>query len=99
MAVFALHVNANGVAEFHKLGAGLAIQNSLDSTLFCNATVAFGPFRLAIDVDAFVADCAAAHNGACTNVARFSHVRNQLTKVKSHFRAGFAHAYFAAIPC
>ena len=99
LTIFAFHFNANGVTEFHKLGARLAIQNGLDGALLCNAAVAFGPLGLAIDVNAFVTDRAAANNGASAHVACFAHVRNQLAKVKRHFRSGFAHAHFAAIPC
>ena len=99
LTIFAFHFNANGVTEFHELGARLAIQNGLDGALFCNTAVAFGPLGLAIDVNAFVTDRAAANNGASAHVACFAHVRNQLAKVKRHFRAGFAHAHFAAIPC
>ena len=98
MPIFALHFNANAVAEFHELGAGFAIQNGFNSPLFRNAAITFGPLRLAIDVDAFVADRATAHNGARAHVARFAHVRNELSEVEGHFGTRFTHAHLATIP-
>ena len=98
LTIGTLHLNANGVAKFHELGAGLAIQNGFDGALFSDAAVTFGPLRFAIDIHAFVADRAAAHNRACSHIARLANVRNQLTEVESHFGACFAHADFATIP-
>ena len=99
MTVFALHFNANGVTKLHVFGTGLAIHNGFNGLLFGNATVAFGPLRLAIDLDTFVANCSTAHNGARANIARLADVGNQLAKVESHLGAGVTHAYLAAIPC
>ena len=98
LTVFALHFNSNGVAKLHELRAGLAIQDGFNGTLFSDAAVTFGPLRLALDVHTLVADGAAAHNRACAHIARFANVCNQLTKVKSHFGACFAHAHLATIP-
>ena len=55
LAVQALHLDADGVAELHELGAGLAIQNGFDGALLRDAAVAFGPFTLAVVLNAFVA--------------------------------------------
>ena len=43
LAVLALHLDADGVAELHEFGAGLAVQNRFDSALFGDAAVALGP--------------------------------------------------------
>ena len=99
LTVFALHFNSNGVTKLHVLGAGLAIQNGFNGLLFGNATVAFGPFELAIDLNTFVADSATAHNRSCAYVARLANVGNQLAKVESHLGACVTHAHLAAIPC
>ena len=56
LAVFALHLDADGVAKLHEVGAGLAIQNGFDGAFFCDAAVTLGPVFLALGFHGFVAD-------------------------------------------
>src|SRR3990167_6955799 len=98
-AVLALDFDADGVAELHEFGAGLAVLDGLDAALFGDAAVALGPFGAAVGVGhALVAHGAAADDGARAQVARLGHVGDQLAEVEGHLGARVAHADLAAVP-
>ena len=62
LAICAFGFDTNGVAVFHELSAGFAVQDGFNCTFFGNAAIAFGPFFFAFDFDALVADGAASHH-------------------------------------
>src|SRR5688500_386709 len=96
LPVLALHLDADGVAEAHELGGGLAVLDRLDCRLLGDAAVALGPFGLAAGARyALVADGARTDDAARPHVARLAHVRDQLVEVEGHVGAGLAHADLA----
>src|SRR3989344_3035142 len=97
--VLAFDLYADGVAELHEFGAGLAVLDGLDAALFGDAAVALRPFGAAVGVGhALVAHGAAADDGARAQVARLGHVGDQLAEVEGHLGARVAHADLAAVP-
>src|SRR6218665_229519 len=97
-AVFALGLDADGVAVLHEAGAGLAVLQGLDAALFGNAAIALGPLGAAALLQAPVAHGAAADDGAGAHIARAGQMGDELAEVKGHLRAGLAHADLAAVP-
>src|SRR3989344_6083564 len=97
--VLSFDLDADGVAELHEFGAGLAVLDGLDAALFGDAAVALRPFGAAVGVGhALVAHGVAADDGARAQVARLGHVGDQLAEVEGHLGARVAHADLAAVP-
>src|SRR4051794_6804653 len=78
LAVLALHLDADGVAELHELGRRLAVLDGLDGALLGDAAVALGPVHAAVLLHALVAHRARADDAAGAHVARLADVRDEL---------------------